>query len=139
MMQRIAMAVVVGSVISLAGCQYFKKDMEPDQTARLDYGALQPELYATSPPVGTVSPPIVSEPVATAADYRAYDQPAQTFEMPETASSQTTHIVARGDTLYPLARQYYDDQRRLRTIYDANRGTLSSPHKLYVGQELMIP
>lgn len=132
-MQRIAMVVVVGSFISLVGCQDGKKDMEPDQSARLDYGALQPELYATNTPA-------VSEPVTTTTtDYGTYDQPVETYDMPQTTSSHTTHVVEKGDTLYRLARKYYDDQSRWRTIYDANRGTLSSPHKLFVGQELTIP
>ena len=132
MMQRIAIAVVVGSVISLAGCQDAKKNMEPDQSAQLDFGALQPELYATSASLG-------SEPPAVTADYQTYNQPAQAFEMPQADPSRSTHIVAQGDTLYRLARQYYDDASRWRSIYEANRGTLSSPDKLYVGQELMIP
>ena len=132
MMQRIAIAVVVGSVISLAGCQDGKKDMEPDQSAQLDYGALQPELYATSAP-------IAPDPLAVTADYQTYNQPAPAFEMSETVPSRSTHVVAKGDTLYRLAREYYDDASQWRSIYEANRGTLTSPHKLYVGQELMIP
>lgn len=49
------------------------------------------------------------------------------------------HTVARGDTLYKLARMYYNDQSKWRTIYEANRGQLSSPHMLRVGQQLVIP
>lgn len=50
-----------------------------------------------------------------------------------------THTVARGDTLYQLARSYYNDQSKWRTIYEANRGQLSSPHQLRPGQQLIIP
>ncbi len=131
-MQRIAMLVVVGSVISLVGCQDKNKNMEPDQSAQLDYGALQPELYATTAPS-------VSEPPAVTADYQTYNQPVKTYEAPQTSPPGSTHVVAKGDTLYQLARHYYDDASRWRTIYDANRDTLSSPNKLYVGQKLMIP
>lgn len=132
MMQRIAMAAVVGSIISLVGCQDKNKDMEPEQSAQLDYGALQPELYATSAP-------LVSETPSVVADYQTYNQPVKAYEAPQTATKGSMHVVAKGDTLYRLARQYYDDASRWRAIYEANRGTLSSPHKLYVGQELMIP
>ena len=50
-----------------------------------------------------------------------------------------THTVAKGDTLYSLARQYYNDQGRWKDIYQANLGMLSSPDLVKIGQELVIP
>ncbi|HNO77482.1 MAG TPA: LysM peptidoglycan-binding domain-containing protein [Phycisphaerae bacterium] len=50
-----------------------------------------------------------------------------------------THVVQRGETLYALARMYYNDQSKWRVIYEANRGVMSSPHSLQAGQELIIP
>lgn len=50
-----------------------------------------------------------------------------------------THVVARGDTLYKLARMYYNDQSKWRVIYEANRSQLSSPNQIRVGQQLVIP
>ena len=47
--------------------------------------------------------------------------------------------MQRGETLYALARMYYNDQSKWRVIYEANRGVMSSPHSLQAGQELIIP
>lgn len=55
------------------------------------------------------------------------------------ASGQRMHVVAKGDTLFGLARQYYGDQRRWRDIYEANRSTLADPNQIRVGQRLVIP
>jgi 5'-nucleotidase len=54
-------------------------------------------------------------------------------------SGGNRHVVAKGDTLYSLARAYYSDQSKWRTIYDANRSSIPDPNKLKVGQELVIP
>jgi len=50
-----------------------------------------------------------------------------------------THVVAKGDTLYSLARQYYNDQSKWRKIYDANAAEISDPNRIRVGQRLVIP
>ncbi len=49
------------------------------------------------------------------------------------------HTVARKDTLYGLARTYYNDPAKWRDIYDANRAMLSDPNRIRVGQRLVIP
>ncbi len=49
------------------------------------------------------------------------------------------HTVAKGDTLYSLARRYYSDQRRWKDIYAANQSVLANPDLIRVGQELVIP
>lgn len=54
-------------------------------------------------------------------------------------TGQRTHTVRRGDTLYKLARQYYNDQSKWKTIYEANRSRLDNPNDLKVGQDLVIP
>jgi len=49
------------------------------------------------------------------------------------------HTVARHDTLFGLARLYYNDPARWKDIYEANRGSISDPNKIRVGQRLLIP
>ena len=49
------------------------------------------------------------------------------------------HTVTKGDTLYALARHYYSNQRRWKEIYEANRGRISDPNRIHVGQRLVIP
>ena len=49
------------------------------------------------------------------------------------------HTVQKKDTLYSLARQYYNDQHRWKDIYEANRSEIGDPNKIRVGQRLVIP
>lgn len=49
------------------------------------------------------------------------------------------HTVERGESLWNLARRYYDDPFQWRRIYDANTGRIDDPHWIYPGQRFMIP
>ena len=78
----------------------------------------------------------------------SYDNSQAGYAQPAYAAPASTgysggggrmHTVARGDTLYSLARSYYNDQSKWRTIYQANQGTLTNPHQLRPGQQLVIP
>ena len=55
------------------------------------------------------------------------------------ATGQTVHVVQSGDTLYKLARQYYNDVRMWRAIWQANLDQLPDPNSIEVGQQLIIP
>lgn len=76
--------------------------------------------------------------------YPTYGSPVlieDTFEpsAPMTASEPRYHTVAKSDTLFKLARAYYNDQRRWKEIYEANRSMLSDPNRIHIGQRLLIP
>jgi nucleoid-associated protein YgaU len=58
---------------------------------------------------------------------------------PRTASVGKTHTVAKGDTLYSIAKKYYNDGTKADKIFQANKGKLSSPDRLQVGMVLTIP
>lgn len=49
------------------------------------------------------------------------------------------YTVNSGDSLGAIAVKFYGDISRYTTIYEANRGLLSSPDRLRVGQRLVIP
>ncbi len=56
------------------------------------------------------------------------------------AQSGRTHVVAKGDTLYGLARKYYNSSARVNDIVAANRGILNSVNDpLQIGMQLVIP
>lgn len=65
----------------------------------------------------------------------AYTQPS-TFEP---ISTGQFHTVRARDTLYGIARQYYNDPRQWKNIYEANRDQLSNPNMIRVGMKLIIP
>jgi nucleoid-associated protein YgaU len=49
------------------------------------------------------------------------------------------HTVAAGDTLSKLAKHYLGDASRYMELFNANKGTLTDPNMIKVGQQLMIP
>jgi nucleoid-associated protein YgaU len=49
------------------------------------------------------------------------------------------HTVAAGETLSKLAKQYLGDASRYMELFNANKGTLTDPNMIKVGQQLTIP
>ena len=58
---------------------------------------------------------------------------------PPPAPAATTVVVKKGDTLEKIAAKVYGDSSQWRRIYKANKDKLSSPNRLYPGQEIVIP
>lgn len=115
----------------LAGCTTTQKsnsDMYASDTSS--------DMYA--PAGSATADPYAADPYGGA-------QPSDTYGSTTDSGYDATtggaryHTVAKKDTLYSLARMYYNDQRRWKDIYEANRDTLSDPNKIYVGQRLVIP
>lgn len=63
--------------------------------------------------------------------------PGQVLRIPPAAPP--THTVAKGETLGTIADHWYGDAKRYQQIFEANRGTLSNPDTIEVGQRLTIP
>jgi nucleoid-associated protein YgaU len=57
----------------------------------------------------------------------------------EMSIKTTKHIVVSGDTLYHLARKYYNDPTMWYKIYEANEDTIEDKSLLVKGQILIIP
>ena len=57
----------------------------------------------------------------------------------EAPTKTTEHTVVPGDTLYHLARKYYDDSTMWKIIYEANEDTIVNESSLIEGQILIIP
>ena len=58
---------------------------------------------------------------------------------PEAGIAARTHTVASGDTLSKIAKHYYDDARKWRAIFEANRDQIKDPDLIHPGQVLTIP
>jgi nucleoid-associated protein YgaU len=59
---------------------------------------------------------------------------------PRAATSATrTYTVKNGDTLSKIAKEFYGDANHYNKIFEANTDKLTSPDKIRVGQELLIP
>jgi nucleoid-associated protein YgaU len=65
---------------------------------------------------------------------------AQTLSRPTPASAApTSYRIQAGDTLRSIAQRAYGDQSLWWVIYQANRGSLTAPDDLRIGQEIIIP
>ncbi|MDM9625837.1 5'-nucleotidase C-terminal domain-containing protein [Rhizobium sp. S152] len=83
---------------------------------------------APSAPATPEAPPAPAAPAATAPSTEA---PALAPNTP------TTHVIASGDTLWDLAKQFYGDGTLWRKISEANGKP--TPRHLTIGKELQIP
>lgn len=104
------------------------------------------------------TPATMADPYA-ATTVDSYDQPARSYESmaaetmstdfagTDTAYATTLaalsrtryHTVIKKDTLFGLARMYYNDASRWKDIYAANRTDLGDPNRIRIGQRLVIP
>jgi len=66
------------------------------------------------------------------------DEPVQGKGKGEIDATQW-HVVAKGDTLSKIAKQYYGDPGLYTTIFEANRDQLKDPNLIKIGQKLRIP
>ena len=125
----------VSLVLVLSGCSLFQKkpavQQEPAFGSLDEYAApVQEPAFARSDPYPSYKPAAVT----------ITDDPAPIdFGLSPDVGLSQYHTVGKGDTLYALARHYYSDQRRWKEIYEANRGHISDPNRISVGQRLVIP
>jgi len=74
-----------------------------------------------------------SKPVATVQNTR----PAESSPAPKVTAKSYT--VAKGDTLWVIAKKYYGDGSKYTKIFEANKGVLKNPNVIYPGQVLALP
>lgn len=150
MIRRTTLAIIASLIIipPLTGCSIFgkKKTADAGQQDALANNYDQPMYEETS---GSYDP--YASQVAHAEP--AYLQPASSTTTtagsnssfyPESASLTAAsgsryHTVAKSDTLYGLARLYYNDASKWKSIYQANQDQLADPNRIRIGQRLMIP
>jgi nucleoid-associated protein YgaU len=56
-----------------------------------------------------------------------------------TQAQPKQHVVREGDTLWDLARTYFNDPFRWPLIYDANKSLVENPHRIFPTERLVIP
>ena len=49
------------------------------------------------------------------------------------------YVVQRGDSLSKIAKKFYGDAKKYKTIFNANKPLLKDPNKIFPGQSLRIP
>lgn len=108
-------------------------------------GTMQPMNTTTTEPIKQPANPLANEAPST---YTFSNEPApstptpthiqpSTPAVPVPATASAMHVVAKGDTLWRIAKQYYGDGKRWGDIAKANN--ISNPERIYVGMKLTIP
>ena len=120
-------ALILG--LTLVGCQDPESQMSTMSDPLLDLsgGGMMPMAYQdpyTAPPI--------DPPMAT------FDYPPQNTPLTAFASGRT-HVVQKGETLFSLARTYYNNEARWRDIHSANQSLIRNKDLIFVGQKLVIP
>ena len=64
---------------------------------------------------------------------------ADEMQSAEPADESTYHWVVSGDNLSKIAKEVYGDANKYPLIFEANKPMLSSPDKIYPGQNLRCP
>ncbi len=105
-----------------------------DESPASEGNSEEPPAYASLP----VTPSISPEPPADE------DPETSVRESVKEKVSEAHYVVAEGDNLADIAKKFYgpiEGNRRanVRRIFLANRRLLASPHKIRVGQKLVIP
>ncbi len=126
-------STIIMAVAVLAGCNDANKSGEFGQLtdANIPYDPSVIDLNAGASADW-------EEPVRTAVDQPvAYSEPSVGTSLYSTAGRM--HLVQRKDTLYSLARLYYNHHRQWKKIYEANRDRIANPNMIKVGMNLVIP
>ena len=124
---------IIMAVAVLAGCN------DPNQSAG-EFGQLTDANVPYDPSVIDLD----------AGESLAWDEPVRTIDQPVAyaepavdtslySASGRMHSVQRKETLYSLARLYYNDHRQWKKIYEANRDRIANPNMIKVGMSLVIP
>jgi nucleoid-associated protein YgaU len=58
---------------------------------------------------------------------------------PEVQEKVEFYEIVSGDTLGGIAKKYYGKSSQYTRIFEANRGVISDPNKIYPGQKIRIP
>jgi len=116
---KLGMIVGVGLVIAIA-VVFFRKDGSSGQTAAEAPVSANKQVAARA-----------RQPRAIQAKTAIQNEPA--------AFAGQRHTVAEGDTLFSLAKRYYQDERKFVEIFNNNQDVLASPDRLTPGTVLVIP
>lgn len=83
--------------------------------------------------------PSGAQPPGPRPEDRTTPPPAAVPEPAPGPGASTTHVVAKGDNLFKLAKQHLGDGHRWRRIAEANPGVVDSQGNVKVGVRLTIP
>ena len=82
---------------------------------------------------------MADKPKADFSDVTAGSSSTAPKPAPAAPAAPRTYTVAKGDTLSRIAKQFYGDANKWRTIFEANGDVIKNPDLIRPGQVLKIP
>ncbi len=123
-------AVAISAVLVMGSCANQKKSVTTEKQSDVDQARMS-EIAPEGQGESTTARQPSDEPVQPVTP----DEPASRYA----EGGSNTHVVQAGDTLYGLARQYYDNESMWKKIWQANKDKIDDPNKLAPGMKLIIP
>jgi len=84
--------------------------------------------------------PVFSEPTdQEVTGNRGYITQSVTPEMENAQTNYQKYTVQKNDTLQKISQKFFGTTKKWTKIYDANKGVMKGPNKIYPGQVINIP
>lgn len=101
--------------------------------------ASAPQVAMAPSPSSTQGPQMIPISQEMEEELRPEPQEAPFEEEPSAPAAVQMYTVQKGDTLEKIAFSAYGDSKQWKRIFEANRESLKSPNRIYVGQKLIVP
>jgi nucleoid-associated protein YgaU len=138
MMRRHILFLLALSLLAFAGCE--SKNQQPAARQEEPYTPRHTTLDAMdAAPATDAAAPSERLPVEMTVDTQPPEPSGNESDELLVPAGAQVYTVQKGDTLYKVARRFYNDQSRWREIWEANKTRLPDPDKLPIGIKLIIP
>lgn len=127
-MNRVAICAIIASIFVFTGCPPKKQEPAPVQMDPVPSDTGGGEMLTDAN-----NPNLDPAPISSGGGMSGGDESLRP------SSGGRTYTVAKGDTLYSIARRMYGNQSRWKDIWNANKARIRDPNKLSVGTNLIIP
>jgi nucleoid-associated protein YgaU len=137
------MFVVVGLIFAFWGCA--KQTSESVQVDKKQSAAGMSDVKASGDQTSATSSTESTEMTGSATQKQQTGKKVKSADKKKASDKKSTllssYVVKKGDSLWWIAKykDVYNDHFLWPLIYDANKGLLKDPNKIYPGQKLMIP
>ncbi len=114
---------------------------ESDRQAIIDLLKALPGIESVNDQMTVAAPAAAApaEPTPPPAASAPASEPSAPAAPEDRAVAGGTYTVKSGDTLWNIAKSHYGDGSKYMKIFEANKGLLDNPDRIYPGQELVIP
>ena len=132
MSRGMCISFVIAGLLVVSGCNKKKQQLSQYDSTTDGAVAYDPSVVDYNATGGSgYSDPALAVDDGSATSAATYDAGSM--------SAGRMHNVQSKETLYSLARLYYNDHKQWKKIYEANRDQISNPNVIKVGMKLAIP